>query len=218
MWNSPLFHPLIMSGVLLLLSAPSGAGKTTVSTGLMRVEPNLRRVVTCTTRPPRAGERDGIDYHFLQPLDFARRVEAGLFLEHATVYENRYGTLKSSVLAGLGAGQDVLLAIDVQGAKSVRRLAARDPELERALVTVFLTPSSLGELEIRLRSRAQDSPEVIARRLAMAQVELAEAPHYEYLVVSRSREEDLAAVRSILVAERWRQTRTVFQWNQGPMT
>ena len=201
-----------MSAVLLLLSAPSGAGKTTVSQGLLDNEPGLRRVVTCTTRPPRSGERDGVDYHFLQPMDFARRVEAGLFLEHADVYGNRYGTLKSSVLELLRAGNDVLLAIDVQGASSVRRLAARDPELERALVTVFLTPATPAELEARLRGRAQDSAEVIARRLATAEAELAEAGRYEYLVVSRSRAEDLATMRSILAAERCRQSRVEFRW------
>ncbi len=204
-----------MSSIVFLLSAPSGAGKTTVSNGLIGVESNLRRVVTCTTRPPRAGERDGVDYYFLQPLDFAKRVEAGLFLEHATVYENRYGTLKSSVLEGIRARRDVLLAIDVQGAASVRRLAARDPELARALVTVFLTPPSLADLEARLRGRAQDSAEVIARRLAMAQAELAEASQYEYLVISQTRESDLATMRAILAAERCRQGRVDFNWKAG---
>lgn len=192
-----------------------------MSQGLLDNEAGLRRVVTCTTRPPRAGERDGVDYHFLQPVDFARRVEAGQFLEHADVYGNRYGTLKSSVLDLLRAGHDVLLAIDVQGAASVRRLAARDPELQRALVTVFLTPATRSELEARLRGRAQDTPEVIARRLATAEAELAEAPRYEYLVVSRSRAEDLAAMRAILSAERFRQSRVDFHWDAavaGPAT
>ena len=201
-----------MSAILLLLSAPSGAGKTTVSQGLLEHEPRLRRVVTCTTRAPRSGERDGVDYHFLQPVDFARRIEAGHFLEHAEVYGNRYGTLKSSVLELLRQDHDVLLAIDVQGASSVRRLAARDPELRRALVTVFLTPRSRAELEARLRGRAQDSPEVIERRLATATTELAEAPHYDYLVVSRTRADDLAAMREILAAERHRQGRVEFSW------
>lgn len=204
-----------MSSVLLLLSAPSGAGKTTVSQGLLESEPGLRRVVTCTTRPPRPGEKHGVDYHFLQPLDFTKRVEAGHFLEHADVYGNRYGTLKSSVMEQLRAGCDVLLAIDVQGASSVRRLAARDPELLRALVTVFLTPPSRVELESRLRGRAQDSPEVIARRLATAEAELAEAPRYDYLVISRTRTEDLATMRAILLAERHRQTRVNLDWDAG---
>lgn len=201
-----------MSAVLFLLSAPSGAGKTTVSQGLLDHEPRLRRVVTCTTRAPRAGERDGVDYHFLQPVDFARRVEAGQFLEHADVYGNRYGTLKASVLEVLRAGFDVLLAIDVQGAASVRRLAERDPELQRALVTVFLTPASRAELEARLRGRAQDGEAVITRRLATAESELAEAPRYEYLVVSGARADDLATMRAILAAERCRQSRVDFQW------
>ena len=199
---------------MFLLSAPSGAGKTTVSQGLLGSEPALRRVVTCTTRALRAGERNGVDYHFLQPLDFTKRVESGLFLEHAEVYGNRYGTLKSAVIEQLQAGKDVLLAIDVQGASSVRRLAARDAALQRALVTVFLTPPSRVELEKRLRGRAQDSAEVIARRLATAEVEVAEAPKYDYLVVSRSREEDLSAMRAILAAERQRQSRVEFVWNQ----
>lgn len=203
---------LHVSAVLLLISAPSGAGKTTVSQGLLEREPALRRVVTCTTRPPRVGERDGIDYCFLQPVDFARRVEAGQFLEHADVYGHRYGTLKSSVLQLLRAGSDVLLAIDVQGAASVRRLAVRDAEMQRALVTVFLAPATPAELEARLRGRNQDSAEVIARRLAAAEAEVAEAPSYDYLVVSRTREEDLAAMRAILAAERHRQHRVELHW------
>jgi len=183
----------------------------------LAVEPNLRRTVTCTTRSPRPGERDTVDYHFFSPAEFAHRAEAGQFLECANVYGNRYGTLKSTVLDELRAGHDVLLAIDVQGAASVRKIARRDPELQPALVTVFLTPPNLSELAHRLRSRAADSEEVIARRLATAETEIAEIPNYEYVVVSRTRPEDLTNLRSILIAERCRRPRVPLSW-RSPAT
>jgi guanylate kinase len=196
--------------IILLISAPSGGGKTTVCSGLLAANPNLRRVVTCTTRPPRAGEVNGVDYHFFSPEDFARRVAADEFLEHAQVYDRRYGTLKSSVLDLLAAGQDVLLNIDVQGAASVRRMAKTDATLGRALVTVFLTPASLTELEVRLRGRGSDSEAEVARRLAEARVEAAQAGEFDYLVVSGTREEDARRMQSIYEAERLRKMRAEF--------
>src|SRR6266404_1971710 len=128
------------NSLLILISAPSGGGKTTVAAEVLAHDPHTVRAVTCTTRPPRDGERNGIDYYFLDPADFLTRVQAGNFLEHATVYGNSYGTLKSEVLGLLRQGKDVLLNVDVQGAAAIRAKADDDAELKRALVSVFLTP------------------------------------------------------------------------------
>src|SRR5438105_1122181 len=149
------------SGLLLIISAPSGGGKTTLTQHLLTANPNTVRAVTCTTRAPREGEKDGVDYYFLEPADFLKRVQAGNFLEHATVYGNSYGTLKSEVLNKLRQGRDVLLSVDVQGAAAIRERSEEDQELKRALVTVFLTPPTLGVLEERLRKRGTDSPATI---------------------------------------------------------
>lgn len=172
------------NSLLIVLSAPSGGGKTTLCEQMLKDNPNLSRAVTCTTRHPREGERDGVDYFFLTAEDFLRRVQAGNFLEHATVYGNSYGTLKSEVLGKLRAGKDVLLAVDVQGAAAIRTQAAGDPELARALVQVFLTPESLTVLEQRLKKRGKDAPEAIKKRLAVARQEIAQWKHFDYLLIS----------------------------------
>ena len=147
-----------MSPLLVLISAPSGGGKTTVCQQLLAARREMTRAVTCTTRPVRTGEREGADYYFLDAASFHRHVEAGDFLEHATVYGNSYGTLKAEVLGKLRQGKDVLLNVDVQGAATIREKAQEVPELKRALVSVFLTPPSLSILEERLRKRGTDSP------------------------------------------------------------
>ncbi|MBL9174003.1 MAG: guanylate kinase [Verrucomicrobiales bacterium] len=196
---------------LFLLSAPSGAGKTTVADALIAASPRLRRVITCTTRPPRSGEVNGRDYHFLAPEEFRLRVERGEFLEHASVYGKSYGTLKRSVLDLLESGFDVLLNIDVQGADLVRQESRRDSVLGEALVTVFLAPPSLSELERRLRGRASDAEDVIQRRLETARVEAARWSEYDYLVISGTREEDLFRMRSIYVSEGLRRERNRYQ-------
>ncbi len=198
--------------LILLISAPSGAGKTTVGEALLRQAPGLRRVVTCTTRPPRPGEVAGTDYHFLDPDDFARRVTRSEFLEHATVYNHSYGTLKSSVLEQLGSGHNALLIIDVQGASSVRSAAQSDPLLSRALVTVFLTPPDLAELERRLRGRGGDSEDSLQRRIQAARAEAARWREFDYLVVSGSREDDLRRLSAIYQAETLRRERQSFQF------
>lgn len=136
-------HPKAMattSPLLILISAPSGGGKTTLCHQLLAARPGMTRAVTCTTRAPREGERDGVDYYFLNAESFLKRVQAGNFLEHATVYGNSYGTLKSEVLGRMRQGQDVLLNVDVQGAATIREKAQEDQELRRSLVSVFLTP------------------------------------------------------------------------------
>jgi guanylate kinase len=193
--------------VLLLLSAPSGGGKTTVSRELLARVPGLTRVITCTTRPPRPGEQDGVDYHFLTSEAFERQVAAGEFLEHAVVYSHRYGTRRAEALALLDRGRDVLLNVDVQGADNLRALAERDPRLRAALVTVFLTPPSIEILAERLRRRAQDPPAVIERRLAEARREIATWPRFDYLVLSETVEADVRRVQAILEVEKLRTTR-----------
>lgn len=194
--------------LLLLISAPSGAGKTTVGQRLLAATPGLVRAVTCTTRPPRPGERDGVDYHFLDRATFERRVAAGDFLEHAEVYGNRYGTLKDEVRRRLDAGSDVFLSVDVQGAESIRASAAADPVLGPSLVSVFLMPPSLDELARRLTGRNQDAPEVIARRLSVAREEMEHWRHFDYTVVSGTMDDDLAAMQRVVAAERLRSART----------
>jgi guanylate kinase len=201
--------------VLFLISAPSGGGKTTVCNALLAANTGLRRVVTCTTRPPRPGEVNGVDYHFYTPEEFDRRVAAGEFLEHAHVYGKSYGTRKETVLQLLNGGHDVLLNIDVQGAASVRRVVASDPVLSTALVTVFLTPRTRGELEQRLRGRGADSEEVVARRMQEASIEVARWKEFDYLVVSGTRSEDSSRMQAIYDAERLRRTRSDFEWKES---
>ena len=190
--------------IVLVISAPSGSGKTTVCSGLLDANPVLTRAITCTTRSIRPGERDGVDYHFLDPDTFARRIAAGDFLEHAVVYGHRYGTLKSELLGRLNAGLDVLLNVDVQGAAAVRAEADRSPDLRGALVTVFLAPASLDTLAERLRKRAQDAEAVIEQRLAAARSELERWREFDYLVLSGTMSEDLGRVQAIYTAEKLR--------------
>ena len=190
--------------MLILISAPSGAGKTTVCQQLLAARPEMCRAITCTTRQPREGEQDGIDYYFLDPETFLKRVHAGNFLEHATVYGNSYGTLKAEVLGKLRQGKDVLLNVDVQGAGAIREQAAADPELRRALVTVFLTPQSLGVLEERLRRRGTDATAVVQKRLAVARQEIAQWKHFDYLLLSSSIAEDLRRMLLIVEVEKMR--------------
>ena len=193
--------------LLVLISAPSGGGKTTLCQHLLAARPQMTRAVTCTTRPPRAGERDGADYYFLDAGTFRQRVQAGSFLEHATVYGHRYGTLKAEVLGKLRQGTDVLLNVDVQGAATIRKKAQEVPELRRALISVFLTPPSLNIVEERLRKRGTDAPAVIQKRLSVARQEIAQWRHFDYLLLSASIEEDLRRMLAIVEAEKLRSGR-----------
>jgi guanylate kinase len=195
--------------LLVLISAPSGGGKTTLCQQLLAARPDVARAITCTTRAPRPGEKDGVDYYFLDPATFQQRVQAGEFLEHATVFGNRYGTLKSEVLGKLRQGRDVLLNIDVQGAAAIRERAAEEAELQRALVSVFLTPPSLAVLEARLRKRGTDASAVIQERLGVARQEIAQWKNFNYLMISDSIPEDLRRMLAILEAEKLRAARAV---------
>jgi guanylate kinase len=164
----------------------------------------MTRAVTCTTRAPRAGEQDGVDYYFLDATSFLKRVQAGNFLEHATVYGNSYGILKAEVLGKLRQGRDVLLNVDVQGAATIREKAQADAELKRALASVFLTPPSMVIVEQRLRKRGTDSEAVIQKRLGVARQEIAQWKHFDYLLLSSTVQEDLRRMLAIVEAERMR--------------
>ncbi len=200
--TSPGLRPL-----LVLISAPSGGGKTTLCEKLLEARPDMTRAITCTTRSPREGERDGEAYYFLDAASFLKRVQAGHFLEHATVYGNSYGTLKAEVLGKLRQSKDVLLNVDVQGATTIRERSTQDPELRAALVTVFLTPPSLRTLEGRLRKRGTDSATVIQKRLSVARQEIAQWKHFDYLLLSGSIADDLRRMLAIVEAEKLRSSR-----------
>jgi guanylate kinase len=201
-------HDLHNLGLLLLISAPSGTGKTTISEHLLKNNPDIVRAVTCTTRAPRPGEKNGIDYYFLEAGDFLKRVQAGNFLEHATVFGNSYGTLKSEVVNKLRHGKDVLLIIDVQGAATIRDKAEEDPELKYSLVTIFIAPPTMAVLEQRLKNRGTDSPASIQKRLGIARHEIAQWKNFDYLLVSSSISEDLRRMQAIIMAEKLRQARS----------
>jgi len=205
--KTPLPPSSSSSPLLVVISAPSGAGKTTLGERTLAARPWMSRAVTCTTREPRPGEKEGVDYYFLDATTFLKRVQAGNFLEHATVHGNSYGTMKSEVLGKLRAGKDVLLIVDVQGAAAIREPAEADQELKRALVMVFLAPPSLAVLEERLRRRGQDSPAAIAKRLGVARHEIAQWKHFDYLIVSSTVAEDARRLAAILDAEQMRQGR-----------
>lgn len=190
--------------ILLIVSAPSGAGKTTICQGLLDADDNMRRVITCTTRPPRKGETDGIDYHFLSRSIFEKNIRDGDFLEYADVYGNFYGTRKKEVFE---EDKDLVINIDIQGANTIREKAKNDLTLSKRLVTVFLTPPSLDELESRLTSRDQDEPDVIRTRMANAKREIAEWHHFDYLIISGTRQQDLSNLLSIVQAERLKSKR-----------
>ncbi len=188
---------------MLVLSSPSGAGKTTIAGRLLEREKGLTMSVSATTRPPRPGETDGKDYRFVDEEAFERMVGAGEFLEHARVFGNRYGTPRQPVEAALAAGRDVLFDVDWQGTQQLSANARDD------VVSVFILPPSTAELEKRLRERAQDSPEVVRARMSTAASEMSHWREYQYIIVNRDVEKSVASVQAILTAERQKRDRLV---------
>src|ERR1700690_3980742 len=197
------------SPLLIVICAPSGGGKTTLCEQLLAARPDMTRAVTCTTRAPRSGEQDGVDYYFFDPADFQRRVQADEFIEHATVFGRSYGLLRSELLDKLRRGKDVLLNVDVQGAATIRDRGQAVPELNHALVTVFLTPPSIAILEERLKKRASDAPEEIQKRLGIARKEIAQWKNFDYLLISLSVQEDLRRMLAIVEVEKMRAARSL---------
>ena len=188
-------------GLMLVLSSPSGAGKTTLARGLLATDSNIAMSVSVTTRKPRPGEVDGQDYHFVDTQGFGEMRNRGALLEHAKVFDNYYGTPRQPVEEALRGGHDVLFDIDWQGTQQLQEAAADD------LVKVFILPPTAAELEKRLNSRAQDSAEVVAGRMAKASDEISHYPEYDYIIVNEDAEASLSQLRAILTAERLKRGR-----------
>jgi guanylate kinase len=188
-------------GLMLVLSSPSGAGKTTLSRRLMESDPDVTMSVSATTRPPRHGEVEGKDYFFVSSSMFTGMVEGGAFLEHALVFDNQYGTPKEPVMLALAKGRDVLFDIDWQGTQQLRQQAGDD------LVSIFVLPPSHDELERRLRVRAQDAEDVVAQRMAKANSEISHWAEYDYVVINDNLDTTLMNIRTILAAERMKRKR-----------
>jgi guanylate kinase len=194
-----------MSGALFIVSSPSGGGKTSLVKALLEAEPDVHLSVSHTTRPPRPGEANGREYHFVTPPEFERMLEAGEFLESAVIYGNRYGTSQKRIQRELLDGRDVLLEIDWQGAQQVRRLM-------RPVVSIFILPPSLAVLEARLRGRGQDGAEVVARRLAGARAEMSHAAEYDYVIINEDFSRATLDLRSIVRAERLKLARQLARY------
>jgi len=184
-----------MSGRLFVITAPSGAGKTSLINALLKEDPRLKLSVSYTTRPPRPGEQDGRDYHFVDDATFLAMRERGEFLESAEVHGNRYGTSRKAIADTLAKGQDLVLEIDWQGARQVRALYP-------GCVGIFIHPPSIEELERRMRARAQDSDAVIRRRMQNARDELAHAGEFEYAIINKDFETARHELAEIVLKER----------------
>lgn len=183
-------------GLLIVLSSPSGAGKSTISRMLLDADSDVTMSISATTRPKRPGETDGVDYHFVDDAQFDRMIDAGEFVEWAPVFGHRYGTPKAPVKDALREGRDILFDIDWQGTQQLTAAMGED------LVSLFLLPPSMPELERRLRVRGTDTEDVIADRMARAAGEISHWPEYEYVLVNRDMDECLSQVRAIIAAER----------------
>ncbi len=190
-------------GLMLVLSSPSGAGKTTLSRMLLASEPDLVMSVSLTTRPMRPGEIEGKDYYFVSETEFSAQRDSGALLEHAKVFEHHYGTPSGSVNTALNNGKDVLFDIDWQGTQQLKANARAD------LVAVFILPPSRNDLQSRLTTRAQDSAEVVAGRMAKASDEMSHWPEYDYVVINDDLEAAHAQLRTILAAERMKPERQI---------
>lgn len=189
-------------GLLIILSSPSGAGKSTLAKRLMAWDPTLRFSVSATTRAPRPGEEDGRDYYFRSRAEFEKMVAEGEMLEHAEVFGNLYGSPKAPVEAAMAEGRDTLFDIDWQGGQQIRNSV-----LGKDVVSIFVLPPSIAELERRLRSRAQDSDEVIAGRMAKSEAEISHWAEYDYVLVNDDLDRAEADLKTILTAERMRRDR-----------
>ncbi len=200
--DSPYFG---RRGLIFVLSSPSGAGKTTISRELLRLDDNLVMSVSSTTRPMRAGETEGVDYNFVDEAQFERLTGDGAFLEHAQVFGYHYGTPRAPVDAALQGGTDVLFDIDWQGTQQL----ATDEKMGADLVSVFILPPSTELLEARLNSRARDPDEVVRERMAKASGEMSHFPEYTYIIVNNDIAQSVARVQAILDAERLRMSRQV---------
>ncbi|WP_333671746.1 guanylate kinase [Elioraea tepidiphila] len=188
-------------GLLLVLSSPSGGGKTSIGRALRVTDPNLGLSVSLTTRPPREGETDGKDYHFVDEAAFLAAVREGRLIEHAEVFGARYGTPRAPVEAALAEGRDLLFDIDWQGTRQLREALPED------VVSVFILPPSMAELERRLRARRLDDDATVTRRMSRAAAEIAHWDEYGYVIVNRDFDLSVGAVRSILAAERLKRSR-----------
>jgi guanylate kinase len=197
------------SGILFIVSAPSGAGKTSLVKALLAQDQRLGLAVSYTTRGPRPGEQNGVHYHFVDTASFAAMVAEGAFLEHAEVFGNRYGTAEATVRAELARGRDLVLEIDWQGARQVR---ARFPEA----VSIFVLPPSTTALEDRLSGRGQDDAAVIASRMSRARSEMSHYREYDYLVVNDRFSDALAALGCVVNAERLRRDRQTVRLSELP--
>ena len=188
-------------GLLIVLSSPSGAGKTTISRRLLEADPEIAMSVSATTRPKRPGEVEGRDYFFVEDAEFQRMIDAGEFVEWAPVFGYRYGTPKGAVKLALREGRDILFDIDWQGTQQLKAAMGED------LVSIFLLPPSMEELERRLRARGTDPEAVISERMTRAAAEISHWPEYEYVLVNREVEDCLSQVRAIVAAERLKKDR-----------
>jgi guanylate kinase len=203
--STPIQIPARSEGILFVISAPSGAGKSTLLNGIRHFG-DFEYSVSCTTRSPRPGERNGTDYHFLTRSEFETEIQDGNLLEWAEVHGNYYGTRRSEVAGRLGMGIDVLVDVDVQGARSIR--ACADPCIVNSLTDVFLAPPSMEDLERRLRKRGTETEEQVSIRLRNASLEMGCWSEYEYIIVSASPEADQSNFRAIMVAERMKVRRS----------
>lgn len=194
--------PAQRRGLLLILSSPSGAGKSTLARLLMEWDPTIRFSVSATTRAPRPGEVDGREYYFRDKPSFQAMVEQGEMLEHAAVFDNFYGSPKGPVEAAMAEGRDTLFDIDWQGGQQIG-----NSSLGRDVVSIFVLPPSIAELDRRLRGRAQDSDAVIAGRMAKSQSEISHWAEYDYVLVNHQLDETFDALKTILQAERLRRDR-----------
>ncbi len=189
-------------GLLIILSSPSGAGKSTLARRLMAWDPTLKFSVSATTRAPRPGETDGVEYYFKTKPEFSAMIEAGEMLEHAEVFGNFYGTPKAPVAAAMGEGRDTIFDIDWQGGQQVR-----NSDLGKDVVSIFILPPSIADLEARLRTRAQDSDAVIAGRMAKSRDEISHWAEYDYVIVNHQLDQAEDELQTILKAERMRRER-----------